>query len=98
MKKIKHTINVNKTENTHSCYPRRPSSPFELLRSKALIPVRNQRKKKDGRPLLSKANKLKTYAKQLEARDPLITKEHLLDLGNEKYLINQLLKDREDEG
>ena len=55
-------------------------------------------KRKDGGPMLSKANKLRTHTKQMEGRAPLTANEHLLDLGHKGELINQSLEDREDKG
>ena len=46
--------------------------------------------------MLSRADKLRSHAKQMEGRSPLTANEHLLDLGHKGELINQSLEGRED--
>ena len=44
--------------------------------------------------MLSEADKLRVYAKQMEAREPLATKEHLLSVGHEEDLADQFFEDK----
>ena len=46
------------------------------------------RKRKSGRLLPSKADGLWAYAKRMEGRGPLTTKEHQLNVGHKEELIN----------